>query len=134
MKAMTIGVLARAAGVHVETVRFYQRRGLLPEPKRPGAGIRRYGDAAVARLRFIKRAQNIGFTLREVVELLRLERGCRDAHALAAAKLSVVERRISDLSVMRKTLRELIVRCEAGGSRSCPIIDALAGITGGEAR
>lgn len=126
MKAMTIGTLARAAGVHLETVRYYQRRGLLAEPKRPPAGIRRYGEEAVARLRFIKRAQDVGFTLDEVAELLRLERGCRNAHELATAKLAAVERRIADLSRVGKTLRELIRRCEAGKSRGCPIIEALA--------
>jgi MerR family mercuric resistance operon transcriptional regulator len=123
---MTIGMLAKATGVHVETVRFYQRRGLLAEPKRPPAGVRHYGEEAAARLRFIKRAQDIGFTLGEVAELLRLERGCRDAHGLATAKLAAVERRLADLSRVRKTLRELIARCEAGKSRSCPIIEALA--------
>ena len=126
MRAMTIGTLARATGVHVETIRFYQRRGLLPQPKRPPAGVRRYGEDAAARLRFIKRAQDIGFTLGEVAELLRLERGCRNAHDLAAAKLTAVERRLADLSRVRKTLRELIGRCEAGKSAACPIIEALA--------
>jgi MerR family transcriptional regulator, mercuric resistance operon regulatory protein len=102
---MTIGRLAAAAGVHVETIRYYQRRGLLPEPKRPAGGVRRYGEDAAARLRFIKRAQDIGFTLDEVAELLKLERGCRDAHDLAAAKLVGVERRLADLKRIRKTLR-----------------------------
>ena len=126
MKAMTIGVLARATGVHVETVRFYQRRGLLLQPKRPPAGVRRYGEEAAARLRFIKRAQDIGFTLGEIAELLRLQRGCRDAHSLASAKLVAVDRRLADLTRMRKTLRGLIGQCEAGKSRGCPIIEALA--------
>ena len=126
MKGMTIGVLAKASGVHVETIRFYQRRGLLAEPRRPAGGVRRYGEEAAARLRFIKRAQDIGFTLREVAELLRLERGCRDAHGLATAKLAAVERRLADLSRVRSTLRELIARCEEGRARSCPIIDSLA--------
>lgn len=131
MNAMTIGALARAAGVHVETVRFYQRRGLLAEPKRPSAGVRRYGEEAAARLRFIKRAQDIGFTLKEIGELLRLQRGCRDAQSLATAKLVDVERRLSDLGRMRHTLRQLIGRCEAGTSRGCPIIEALASSTPG---
>jgi MerR family transcriptional regulator, mercuric resistance operon regulatory protein len=129
MKAMTIGALARAAGVHVETVRFYQRRGLLTEPKRPLAGVRRYGADAVARLRFIKRAQDIGFTLSEIGELLRLQRGCRDAHDLASAKLVHVERRLADLGRMRSTLRQLISRCEAGTAGACPIIESLASST-----
>lgn len=126
MKGMTIGALARVAGVHVETIRFYQRRGLLALPKRPAGGVRHYGEEAAARLRFIKRAQDIGFTLVEVAELLRLERGCRDAHDLATAKLAAVERRLDDLRRIRKTLAELIGRCEEGKSSGCPIIAALA--------
>ena len=125
MQAMTIGRLAKAAGVHVETIRFYQRRGLLVQPRRPLAGVRRYGEEAVARVRFIKRAQDIGFALAEVAELLRLERGCRDAHDLAAKKLADVERRLSDLRRVRATLGELIAKCEGGRSPGCPIIDAL---------
>ena len=126
MAGMTIGNLARAAGVHVETIRFYQRRGLLPQPKRPPAGARRYGEEAAARLRFIRRAQDVGFSLDEVAELLRLDRGCHDARALATAKLAAVERRIADLARMRKTLRALIGRCAQGDSGGCPIIEALA--------
>ena len=127
MKAMTIGTLARRTGVHVETIRFYQRRGLLAQPKRPAGGVRRYGEDAAARLLFIRRAQDIGFTLGEIAELLRLQRGCRDAHDLATAKLATIERRVADLNRVRKTLRELVARCEAGQSQSCPIIDSLAG-------
>lgn len=126
MKTMTIGALAKATGVHVETIRFYQRNGLLVQPKRPPTGVRRYGDDAAARVHFIKRAQDLGFTLAEVRELLRLERGCRDAHELASAKLATVDRRLADLSRMRKTLRALLARCEAGESGRCPIIEALA--------
>jgi MerR family mercuric resistance operon transcriptional regulator len=122
---MTIGRLAKAAGVHVETIRYYQRRGLLPQQKRPAAGVRRYGEQAAARLRFIKRAQDIGFTLDEIAELLRLERGCRDARNLAAAKLIAVERRLADLRRIRRTLSQLIGRCEQGGVQGCPIIDSL---------
>lgn len=128
MKAgMTIGVLAASAAVNVETIRFYQRRGLLAQPKRPAGSTRRYAEADLARLRFIKRAQDIGFTLAEVAELLRLERGCRDAHDLAAAKLADVERRLADLGRVRSTLRALVARCEQGGTEGCPIIDSLAG-------
>ncbi len=128
MSSMTIGTLARAAGVHVETIRYYQRRGLVEQPRRPAGGVRRYGDEATARLRFIKRAQEIGFTLEEVRELLRLERtpGCRDARTLAAAKLAAVQARIADLERVRATLRRLVSQCDAGGARSCPIIDSLA--------
>jgi MerR family mercuric resistance operon transcriptional regulator len=125
VQAITIGRLAKAAGVHVETIRYYQRRSLLPEPKRPAAGVRRYGEEAAARLHFIKRAQDIGFTLDEVAQLLRLQRGCRDAHDLATSKLVAVERRLADLRRIRRTLRELIGRCEQGRAESCPIIDSL---------
>ena len=128
MPQMTIGRLAQAAGVHVETVRYYQRRALVEAPRRPPGGVRRYGDAAVARLRFIRRAQEIGFTLEEIRQLLRLERtpGCRDARTLAAAKLAAVRARIADLSRVRATLRRLVSQCDAESARSCPIIDSLA--------
>jgi MerR family mercuric resistance operon transcriptional regulator len=125
MDAMTIGSLARAAGVNVETIRFYQRRGLMPQPKRPARGVRRYGEDAAQRLRFIKKAQDIGFSLAEVVQLLRLQRGCRGAHDLATSKLADVERRLADLRRVRTTLIELIGRCEREPSSACPIIDAL---------
>jgi MerR family transcriptional regulator, mercuric resistance operon regulatory protein len=128
MPQMTIGRLARAAGVHVETIRYYQRRGLLDSPRRPPGGVRRYGDAALARLRFIRRAQAIGFSLEEVRELLRLERapGCREARSLAAAKLASVQARIADLEGMKSALGRLVAQCDAGRARSCPIIDSLA--------
>jgi MerR family mercuric resistance operon transcriptional regulator len=125
MKAMTIGGLARTAGVNVETIRFYQRRGLLHQPKLPSGSVRRYGEDAVQRLRFIKKAQDIGFSLSEVAQLLRLQRGCRGAHDLAASKLADVERRMADLKRVRATLVDLIGRCEQERSAACPIIDAL---------
>jgi MerR family mercuric resistance operon transcriptional regulator len=128
MAGMTIGRLAGAAGVHVETVRYYQRRGLLALPPRPTGGVRRYSQAAVAQLRFIKRAQDIGFSLAEIKQLLRLQRmpGCRDARALAAAKLSAVEQRMANLERVRGALVRLVGECDAGAARSCPIIEALS--------
>ena len=122
MAGMTIGRLARAAGVHVETVRYYQRRGLLAVPPRPTGGVRRYSQTVVAQLRFIKRAQDIGFSLAEIKQLLRLQRmpACRDA------KLSAVEQRMAALEHVRGALRRLVGECDAGGMRSCPIIEALA--------
>jgi MerR family mercuric resistance operon transcriptional regulator len=130
MSEMTIGVLAKAAGVHVETIRYYQRRGLLDEPRRPSGGVRRYGEDAVARLRFIRRAQDMGFSLDEVKVLLQLERtpGCRDARALAATKLAAVDKRMADLQKVKTTLRQLVAQCDAGGERSCPIIASLSGV------
>lgn len=129
MAEMTIGGLAKAAGVGVETVRYYQRRGLLGEPGRPARSVRRYGDDAVARIRFIRRAQEVGFALEDVKVLLVLGEtpDCRGARALAAKKLDLVESRIRDLERMRQALGVLIQQCDAGGTRSCPIIENLAG-------
>jgi MerR family mercuric resistance operon transcriptional regulator len=125
---MTIGRVATAAAVNVETIRYYQRRGLVPEPPRPPRGVRRYGDEFVARLRFIKRAQQLGFALREVQRLLALEdpQSCGKARSLAAEKLALVEARIADLEQMRGTLKELVARCDTRrGMVACPIIATL---------
>ena len=127
--ALTIGRLARAAGVNIETVRYYQRRGLVDEPERPLSSVRRYGPQSVDRLRFIRRAQELGFTLEEVKNLLALEdgRSCKATHDLAAKKLVLVKARIDDLNRMRRTLEELISQCEVTRGRiSCPIIASLA--------
>lgn len=128
MPGMTIGRLAKAGGVGVETVRYYQRRGLLEEPQRAPGGMRRYGADAVARLGFIRRAQDVGFTLDEVKTLLLLGEvpNCRGARTLAAQKLEVVRARLRDLQRVRRALTELIERCDAGRERRCPIIESLA--------
>src|SRR5437588_12721318 len=126
---LTISQLAHAAAVNVETIRYYQRRGLLAEPLKPPGGHRRYPVDAVKRLRFIKRAHNLGFTLNEVRGLLTLEDGqsCRDTRLLAEKKLAVIENRLADLARMRKLLMGLIAECEAGKRpRSCPIIATLS--------
>ena len=127
MPEMTLGKLAKASDVHIETIRYYQRRGLLPEPPRPARSVRRYGTDTVARLGFIRRAQELGFTLEEVKALLRLGEtpNCRDARSLAARKLSLVESRLAGLARMRTALRSLIVQCDRGGARRCPIIESL---------
>ena len=125
---LTIGRLAEAAGVNVETIRYYQRRGLLEEPSKPPGGQRRYAAAAVKRVHFIKRAQLLGFTLTEVEELLRLDDGqsCRETRLLAEQKLAVIEQRMADLARMRRLLRGLIAECNSGGRpKSCPIIATL---------
>jgi MerR family transcriptional regulator, mercuric resistance operon regulatory protein len=127
---LTIGKVARAAGVSVETVRYYQRSGLVPEPPRPAGGVRRYSDEIVARLRFIRRAQELGFTLAEIRRLLALgdPQSCGKARSLAAAKLALVGARIADLERMRAALESLVVRCDAArGKVACPIIETLAG-------
>lgn len=125
----TIGAIARRAGVNVETIRYYQRIGLVREPARPQGGVRRYPAATVERIRFIKRAQDLGFSLSEIAGLLRLNDGthCRDTRTLAARKLALVEGRIHDLTAVRRTLRRLIAECDAGeADASCPIIDSLS--------
>lgn len=125
---LTIGSLAQAAGVGVETIRYYQRRGLVEEPSKPMGGHRRYSQAAARRVRFIRRAQQLGFTLEEVTSLLALEdgRSCRETRLLAEQKLAVIESRIQDLSRMRRLLKGLIAECEQGKRpRACPIITTL---------
>ena len=126
---LTIGRVAQAAGVNVETIRYYQRRGLLDEPEKPPGGHRRYAASAARRVNFIKRAQQLGFTLQEVKGLLLLEDGqnCRATRLLAEHKLAVIEARMADLSRMRRLLKGLIVECEEGKRpRSCPIITTLS--------
>ena len=128
MNELTIGRLAKAAGVGVETVRYYQRRGLMPEPPRGYGSIRRYGPGNVDRLRFIRAAQDLGFSLKEVEDLLSLERGgsCRAVERLAERKLAVVRERIAGLKRVEHTLATLVQRCETTrGRMSCPIIESL---------
>jgi Hg(II)-responsive transcriptional regulator len=125
---LTIGALASAAGVTVEAVRFYQRKGLLPEPGKPYGGIRRYGPADLARLRFIKSAQRIGFTLVEIAQLLLLDDGthCAEAREIAEQKLGEVRHRMTDLQRMESALAELVHRCATSRGRlRCPLIDSL---------
>ena len=128
--ALTIGALAGASNVNVETVRYYQRRGLLAEPARPLGGHRRYGIDDVKRIRFIKRAQQLGFSLEEISQLLALEKkggNCRETRGLAEKKLAMIETRIADLSRMQQLLKELVAECAAGGRlRGCAIIAAIA--------
>lgn len=124
---LAIGRLARAAGVHVETVRYYQRRRLLPLPPKPPGGIRVYPPDTLARLRFIRRAQELGFTLREIADLLRLGDGnCRRTRALAEAKRADIAARIRDLKTMQRTLARLVRACAANPRTGCPIIDDLS--------
>jgi MerR family copper efflux transcriptional regulator len=130
MDRITIGALAKSAGVGIDTVRFYERAGLLPRPARTAAGYRLYAPADVARVRFIRRAKDLGFTLEEIAELLVLARGGSRARvrALAAARLTAIESRIADLVAMRDALRGLTRRCHGDGTvEGCPIIDAVLG-------
>ncbi len=129
MTELTIGRLADEAGVNVETIRYYSRRGLMLEPDKPFNGHRRYPAAAVKRVRFIKRAQVLGFTLNEVGSLLELEEAhaCAETRDLAAHKLQVIESKLTDLKAMRKALSALLRQCDTGATKGgCPIIHALA--------
>lgn len=126
----TIGELARAANVHVETVRYYERRGLLDQPRRIG-GWRRYGDEALRKLRFVRRAQELGFSLDEIAELFSLRtsssmRTCSRVRAKAQSKLIEIDRKLEDLKAIRKTLQELTAICPTEGpGASCPILAAM---------
>ncbi len=125
---LTIGAFARAGDVNVETIRFYQRKGLLAEPDRPYGSIRRYGPTDVARVRFIKSAQRMGFSLDEVAQLLQLEDGthCHEAAELAEHKLADVRARLADLTRMEATLSDLVGKCKSqSGNVCCPLIASL---------
>ena len=126
--ALTIGKLAETAGVNIETIRYYQRRGLLDEPVKPLGGHRRYSADEAKRVRFIKRAQALGFTLSEVGGLLTLDAAsaCAETRALAARKLVLIEQKMAELAAMRQLLGRLVQQCDAGdGGMDCPIINVL---------
>lgn len=129
-ESFTIGMLAKRAGVNVETIRFYQRRGLLAEPDRPLQGVRRYTERDVQRVRFIKQGQKLGFSLNELTELLSLEDGqhCREARDIALKKLASIRERLEGLRIMEKALSGLVESCSQNtGAVSCPIILAVLG-------
>lgn len=130
MGALTIGRLAREAGVNLETVRYYERRGLLPTPPRSISGYRLFPKDAARRLRFIRRAQELGFSLREIRELLSLRVANRSGSAVirrkAEAKVADIESKIKSLESMRATLRKLTKACAGCGPISeCPILESL---------
>jgi MerR family mercuric resistance operon transcriptional regulator len=127
-RRLTIGTFAAEASVNVETVRYYQRKGLLAEPERQVGSIRRYGPADVARVKFVKAAQHLGFSLDEISALLQLEDGthCREARALAQHKLDDVRERLAALRRVEVVLAKLVRECGgARGTVSCPLIAAL---------
>jgi len=123
---LTIGRVAHQAGVNVETIRYYQKRGLIQEPDKPAFGYRCYPADTVARIHFIKRAQSLGFTLQEIAILLKLDEGqCSETQALARQKLALVESRIKDLQAISEGIKNLINACESQNTPPCPIISAL---------
>ncbi len=130
----TIAGLAKACGVGVETVRYYQRRGLLDTPKRTGGaraggGMRRYGDADISRLRFIRGAQAAGFSLEQIGELIALDAGVdrQRARALAKERIAALGAKISELEAARKALIRLARDCESTADGPCPILAAFDG-------
>jgi len=130
--ALRTGEVARRAGVNVETLRFYERKGILPEPPRGRSGYREYPPEAVDLIRFVKRAQQLGFSLREVRELLELRavprRAARRVRRLVQQKLADIERKIQDLQAMQRALAELLCACQkAPAKAACPIIESLSG-------
>ena len=128
--ALTIGQVAAAADVNIQTIRYYERRGLCAAPRRTPSGYRQYTDDAVSRLRFIKRAQELGFALNEIQELLRLRvrhaAACDAVERKTRAKIELVHQKIGDLQRMKRTLERLAVACATRRpTDDCPIMEAL---------
>lgn len=128
MSTLTIGKLANSADVNIETIRYYQRRGLINEPIKPKSGYRQYPVETVDTLKFIKRSQQLGFSLAEIKELLDLGNGhCHDVKHLAEAKIDAIDHQIKDLALIRKELAQLIDACETTeGSHKCALIESLS--------
>ena len=126
--SLTIARAADAAAVGVETIRYYERRGLISQPTQKLGAYRRYDKKHVARIRFIKRAQDLGFTLEEVESLLQLEDGTNKSRVqqIASMRLDQIRHRIRDLRRMERTLAHLLDHCRTGDDLTCPIIGALA--------
>jgi MerR family mercuric resistance operon transcriptional regulator len=124
---LTIGHIARSAGVNIETVRYYQRRGLVSLPPKRARGFRYYTPATASRVRFIKRAQALGMSLKEVQRLLKLDAkgACTENRSLAVAKLALVEKKLLDLAKLRDVLQGLVAACDQPHGASCPIIEQL---------
>ena len=125
---MRIGQVAQRAGVNVETIRFYERKGLITQPPRNTEGYRQYPDQTIARIRFIKRAKELGFSLTEIAEFLSLQANpratCTDVKQRAEAKVSTIQDRIKDLQKMKRSLEQLAASCKGSGPIvDCPIID-----------
>lgn len=130
MKTFTIGQIAREAGVGVETVRFYERKGLLAEPSRRASGYRQFDESVVDRLRFIREAKVLGFTLNEIKELLSLKldpvSSCADVKSQAEAKIADIEEKLRTLQRMKRALLKLTKACSGNGpSSECPILESL---------
>lgn len=131
MKALMIGQVASQSGVAVETVRFYERQGLLDPPARRASGYRQYNEDVVTRIRFIRRAKELGFSLSEIDELLKLRvdsaDACAETKRLVVGRIEQIDEKISDLQRVRNALSDMTAACgEAGSDSECPILEALA--------
>lgn len=126
---MKIGQVAARAGVNIDTVRYYERRGLLEEPERRPSGYREYPEETVPLIRFVKRAQDLGFTLKEIDELISLRDGAgkhrKEVRALAEAKMRDINQKLARLQAMRSALNGLLESCACGQRPACPILEAL---------
>ena len=126
---IAIGELSRRTGCNIETVRYYERVGLLPKPSRRGT-YRRYDEEDVERLAFVRRARELGFTLNEIRALLKLaiegQEVCADVHTIAATHLAAIRAKIVDLRAMERALAKAVRACDAGGMAQCPVISALS--------
>jgi MerR family mercuric resistance operon transcriptional regulator len=124
--SFTIGRLAKLADVNIETIRFYERKGLLKQPIKPLTGYRQYDDQALSRIRFVKRAQEVGFTLSEIQSLLDIEsNNCNEVQHLAIEKLTLTRQKIADLQRLENTLQHLVTQCEITENNThCPIVDS----------
>lgn len=130
MEGLKVGEVAKLAGVNLQTVHYYERRGLLPRPPRTGSNYRTYPEDAVRRVQFIKRTQELGFTLKEIMELLSLRAAprtqCADVRDRAEAKVRDIDDKVQALRAMRKALSKLIGECSGEGPVThCPILEAL---------
>lgn len=125
---LTINSISKKSGVGIETIRYYQRIGLIEKPEKPLSGYRVYPEEVVDRLRFIQRAKALGFNLAEIAILLALGDGkCNEAKAIAIHKLGIIQNKLHDLQAIESTLKKLIQSCEFGSShQNCPIITAIA--------
>ncbi len=128
-RAFGIGELSRETGVNIETIRYYERIGIMPEPGRTAGGNRSFGDNHLKRLSFIKRSRELGFSIEEIRALLEMvdrdDICCSDVHDLAVFHINTIRKKISDLKRLEKVLKNMASECSQGNTPDCPIIDAL---------
>jgi MerR family mercuric resistance operon transcriptional regulator len=123
----TIGVVAKELYINVETIKFYQRRGLIQQPQKPDSGYRRYSDSLINRIKFILKAKTLGFTLHEISSLLNLSDNCKEIEFMGLQKLDVIRKKIDDLKKLESVITNLTTTCQSNqNKRLCPIIDALS--------